>query len=81
MWLEANKPGDRPARLPNAKTPARLADVCKGDSDRCAIIHISGAAVRSLKADDISADHLEDWAEAVEDNRKEIAKHVQYGEF
>ena len=38
VWLEANKPGARPARLPNARTVSRLADVCKGDADLCGII-------------------------------------------
>ena len=62
VWLEANQPGARPARLPNARTIARLADVCKGDADRCALIHVTGAATRNLKADDLTEDHLEDWA-------------------
>ena len=41
VWMESGIPGAAPSRLPNATTKARLAQVCKSNTERCALIGVT----------------------------------------
>ena len=76
VWMESGIPGAAPSRLPNATTKARLAQVCKSNTERCALIGVTDPdEIDALAANRLTEDHIEDWKEAVAQNRKDIDKH------
>ena len=69
VWMESGIPGAAPSRLPNATTKARLAQVCKSNTERCALIGVTDPdEIDALAANRLTEDHIEDWREAVAQN-------------